>query len=96
MQALQEASPQTRPLVLAPRTIADALQDILRVGCAADVEAEALQLVDALQARLRAVARAVAKAPRPKVLSLEGLQPLVLGQLPTHTPHVSYHTTVRG
>ncbi len=60
--------------------MADALQDILRVGCAADVEAEALQLVDSLQARLRGIAGQVAKAKRPKVLSLEGLEPLVLGK----------------
>lgn len=81
MQALQEASPHTHALVLSPRTLADALQDILRVGCAADVEAEALQLVDSLQARLRRVVGLVAKAKRPKVLSLEGLEPLVLGML---------------
>ncbi len=79
MQALQEASPHTQALVLSPGTLADALQDILRVGCAADVEAEALQLVDSLQARLRRVVGLVAKAKRPKVLSLEGLEPLVLG-----------------
>lgn len=81
MQALQETSPHTNALVLSPRTLADALQDILRVGCAADVEAEALQLVDSLQARLRRVVGLVAKAKRPKVLSLEGLEPLVLGML---------------
>ena len=81
MQALQEASPHTHALVLSPRTLADALQDILRVGCAADVEAEALQLVDSLQARLRRVVGLVAKAKRPKMLSLEGLEPLVLGML---------------
>ena len=81
MQALQEASPHTHALVLSPRTLADALQDVLRVGCAADVEAEAVQLVDSLQARLRRVVGLVAKAKRPKVLSLEGLEPLVLGML---------------
>ena len=51
------------------------------MGCAAGVEDEALRLVDCLQHRLRGVARQVAKAKRPKVLSLEGLQPLVLGKL---------------
>lgn len=90
MQALQEASPHTHPLVLSPRTLADALQDILRVGCAADVESEALQLVDSLQARLRKVAGQVAKAKRPRVLSLEGLEPLVLG-----TPPCSIDMTTR-
>lgn len=52
-----------------------------QVGCAADVEDEALQLVDHLQSRLRKIVGQVAASPsRPKVLSLEGLQPLVLGQ----------------
>ncbi|KAL3138055.1 hypothetical protein ABBQ38_005288 [Trebouxia sp. C0009 RCD-2024] len=79
-QALQEASPQTDAMVLSPRTMADAFQDIIRVGCAADVEDEALQLVDHLQSRLRKIVGQVAASPsRPKVLSLEGLQPLVLG-----------------
>lgn len=52
-----------------------------QVGCAAGVEEEALQLVDRLQSRLRRIVGQVAASPsRPKVLSLEGLQPLVLGQ----------------
>ena len=53
----------------------------MQVGCAAGVESEALQLVDSLQLRLRSIGRQVAAAPvRPRVLSLEGLQPLVLGR----------------
>lgn len=53
----------------------------MQVGCAAGVENEALQLVDCLQSRLRSIGRQVAATPaRPKVLSLEGLQPLVLGE----------------
>ena len=31
MQVLQEASPQTDAMVLSPRTMADALQDVIRV-----------------------------------------------------------------
>ena len=31
MQALQEASPQTDAIILSPRTMADALQDVIRV-----------------------------------------------------------------
>ena len=50
-----------------------------QVGVVAKVEAEALQLIESLQNRMRAVGRQVAGAKRPKVLSLEGLQPLVLG-----------------
>lgn len=52
-----------------------------QVGCAAGVEDEAVQLVDRLQSRLRRVAGLVsASSSRPRVLSLEGLQPLVLGK----------------
>lgn len=51
-----------------------------QVGHVAGVAAEATAVVDKLRARLRAVAVAVAQAPRrPRVLSLEGLTPLVLG-----------------
>jgi len=67
-------------LTLAPRTLAAALDNILQVGHVAGVAAEATAVVDKLRARLRAVAVAVAQAPRrPRVLSLEGLTPLVLG-----------------
>ena len=52
-----------------------------QVGCAAGVEEEAVQLVDRLQSRLRrVVGQVAASSSRPKVLSLEGLQPLVLGK----------------
>ena len=40
-----------------------------------------MQLVDGLQSRLRrVVGQVAASSSRPKVLSLEGLQPLVLGK----------------
>ena len=56
----------------------------MQVGAATGVHAEALRLVDRLRARLRAVAVQVAKQPqRPRVLSLEGLKPLCLGDPPS-------------
>jgi len=51
------------------------------VALAAGVYGEALRLVDRLRARLRVVAAMVAKdSHRPRVLSLEGLVPLCLGE----------------
>lgn len=62
----------------------------LQVGHAAGVAHEAAVLVEQLRVRLRAVAAAVAPAQRrPRVLSLEGITPLVLGQWeqwPAHAP----------
>ena len=59
-------------------------QGPVQVGAATGVHAEALRLVDRLRARLRAVAAQVAKQPqRPRVLSLEGLKPLCLGDPPS-------------
>ena len=49
------------------------------MGCAAGVEAAALEVVQGLRGRLRRVAGLVAGRRRPRVLSLEGLDPLCLG-----------------
>jgi hypothetical protein len=55
----------------------------MQVAIAAGVYGEALRLVDRLRTRLRIVAGLVAKdSHRPRVLSLEGLLPLCLGQTP--------------
>ena len=55
----------------------------LQVGAAADVAAEAVRCADALRERLRKTARAVAGASlRPRVLLLESLRPLTLGECP--------------
>ena len=52
------------------------------MGEAAGAGAEAVKVVDRLRARLRTIAVQVAPRPhRPRVLSLEGLKPLVLGAL---------------
>ena len=55
----------------------------LQVGAAADVAAEAVRCADALRERLRKTARAVAGGSlRPRVLLLESLRPLTLGECP--------------
>ena len=53
----------------------------MQVGAAAGVTGEAAHLADRLRGRLRVVARQVAGVPRPRILSLEGLDPLCLGAL---------------
>ena len=53
----------------------------LQVGFAGGAATEAAALVERSRARLRAVASAVAKEHRPRVLSLESVEPLVLGEV---------------
>ena len=69
----------TAVLVVRPRTLADALDAVVAIGSAVGAEAVALALQETLQTRLRHVAAAVAGADRPRVLSLEGLKPLLTG-----------------
>lgn len=52
----------------------------LQVGFAAGAAAEAAALVERSRLRLRAVATLVAKERRPRVLSLESVDPLVIGE----------------
>ena len=51
------------------------------MGFAAGAATEAAALVERSRARLRAIACAVAKERRPRVLSLESVEPLVLGEV---------------
>jgi iron complex transport system substrate-binding protein len=62
-------------LSLSPLTLADVLDDILKVGRAAGVEAAAHRLVTDLRARLDALRAETAPLPRPRVLVLEWLSP---------------------
>lgn len=77
---LESAGGRSHMVVMAPFSLSDVMDEILEIGEAAGVSGEAERLVQRLRTRLRAVATAVATAPhRPRVLSLEGLKPLVLG-----------------
>ena len=55
------------------------LASITALGEAVNLYAEACVLVDSLRARLRRVAAAVAAQERPRVLLLQGLDPLQVG-----------------
>jgi len=79
-RALDGMQPRPQMLVLGPRTVSDILASITAVGQAAGVPERASAVVAALQARLQAVADQAARAAyRPRMLSLEGLNPLVAG-----------------
>ena len=55
----------------------------MQVGFAAGAVTEAAALVERSRLRLRAVARMVAKERHPRVLSLESVEPLVIGEFCT-------------
>ena len=67
-------------LVLSPRTVSEIFESIRQVGEAAGVGAKAGALVDQLQGQVDTVSGKAARAARkPRVLSLEGIDPLVAG-----------------
>jgi iron complex transport system substrate-binding protein len=66
-------------LSLDPRTLADVLADIRRVGALTGRETAAEALLAELDHRLAAVRAAVAGRPRPRVLALEWLDPPFAG-----------------
>ena len=73
--ALTSLSPAPRVISLSPQTIADVWRDILLLGEATNRLTQAEELVRELQRRIAAVRRAVAGAPKPRVVCLEWLDP---------------------
>jgi iron complex transport system substrate-binding protein len=79
-RALDGFRPPPAVLVLSPRTVAEIFDSITAVGQAAGAPDQARALVASLEARVHAVASTAAHAHhRPRLLSLEGVQPLVAG-----------------
>ena len=64
---------------LHPRTLADVLDDVRRVGVA--IGADARETRAALEARIEAVRRRATRPQRPRVLTLEWLSPVMVGGL---------------
>jgi len=62
-----------------PSTLAEVLDDVVRLGEAAGIGERALRLREQLDRRLEAVRVVVAVDPRPRVLALEWLDPPFLG-----------------
>jgi iron complex transport system substrate-binding protein len=79
-RALNGMEPPPELMILSPRTVGEILRSIMAVGRAADASQAAHALVAALEARMKAVVSAVAQAQhRPRLMSLEGISPLVAG-----------------
>ena len=69
---------EPKVISLDPQYIADILQDIRTVGAATGTEDKAEEITSRMQARIDAVtARASLAAAKPKVLSLEWIDPLI-------------------
>jgi iron complex transport system substrate-binding protein len=79
-RALDGIQPPPAVLILSPRTVSEIFDSIMAVGRAAGAPDQARSLVAALAARVHAVASTAAQANhRPRLLSLEGVNPLVAG-----------------
>src|SRR5215813_13222542 len=79
-RALDGIQPPPQLLILRPRTVPEILASIMAVGQAASALDCACTLVASLEARLHAVASKAAHAHhRPRLVSLEGVNPLVAG-----------------
>ena len=79
-RALDGIQPAPELLILSPRTMAEILESMTAVGVAAGVPDRARTLVAALEARIHAVASIAAQTqPRPRLMSLEGVNPMVAG-----------------
>ncbi len=78
--ALRGVPSDPQVVVLNPRTLAQIFDAIHRVGRACGAPQAAADLVAALQNRVSQVTRRLSGAPRrPRVFSLEGINPLVIG-----------------
>ncbi|MDA2932957.1 ABC transporter substrate-binding protein [Acidobacteria bacterium AH-259-D05] len=72
--------PQPQILILSPKTLSDIFDNTKKVGEATGALAKAEELVKELRERVDAVAsKAAAASYKPRVLSLEGIDPLVAG-----------------
>src|SRR5262245_39718453 len=79
-RALDGIRPPPQVLVLSPRTVSEILDSITAVGHTAGVPDRACALVAELEARVHAVAAPAGQGPHPpRLLSLEGINPLVAG-----------------
>jgi iron complex transport system substrate-binding protein len=79
-QAVRGISNQPQVVVLNPRTLEEIFQSICRVGEVCGARGEAEQLVKSLKDRADAIHHELASvASYPRVFSLEGINPLVIG-----------------
>jgi iron complex transport system substrate-binding protein len=69
---------QTQLVALAPESLEDIFRDVQRVGDAAGVSETARTYVASLQARIAAVRERTRSLPRPRVVCIEWIEPLML------------------
>jgi iron complex transport system substrate-binding protein len=67
-----------RLLSLSPLSLSDVLRDVLRVADALGVESRGAAVVETMSARLERIRRA-ARGPRPRVVHVEWIEPLMVG-----------------
>ena len=78
--AVRGVPSRPKVVVLRPRTLDEIFQSICQVGEACGALTAATDLVDSLKRRVKSVRNKLGGAPqRPKVFSLEGINPLVVG-----------------
>jgi iron complex transport system substrate-binding protein len=77
--ATLRAAPHARVVSLSPTTLSDVLEDVTRVGEAADVRERAADVVRGLRDRLDRLRAETSELRRPRVLFLEWLAPPFLG-----------------
>ena len=78
--AVLEMPNPPRVVVLQPRTVKEIFSSITEVGEVCGANGEATKLVASLQARVQSISQALDDGtPRPKVFSLEGINPIVTG-----------------
>jgi iron complex transport system substrate-binding protein len=75
----EELPTQPRVISLDPSTLGEVLADVPRLAEIAEVPEAGAALAEEFAARIEAVERAVAGAPRPAVAALEWLDPVYLG-----------------
>jgi iron complex transport system substrate-binding protein len=69
---------KTQIVALQPSTLAEIFDDIQRVGTAVGAERAAAAFVDSLQARIDRIAASTSSLPRPRVICIEWVDPLML------------------
>ncbi len=72
-------APRPRVLQQDPSTLGEVLEDVVRLGEAAGIEADAHELRGELEGRLASVGAVVAEAARPRVIALEWMDPPFVG-----------------
>jgi iron complex transport system substrate-binding protein len=78
-QAMQSLSPRPQLLMLGPRSLADVIGDIERIGASLGAASRGHDLAQSLRSRIAAIRSTSSGRLRPRVVCLEWLNPLFIG-----------------